>query len=295
MNTVLMNPTENAVLQTLAYFEQFERALTIEELHQFLWDKAVFQSGVQTIVSDLRKQKLVVMDDYIGLSKSSVASTKERQELLMVRRAKALRIASTLQQLPGVHSVILINSSALQTLTRESDIDFLLITESDSLYISCTLAIPHLELRRLMKSSHRQAGKACLGYWVTEHDLELHQYQTEMHSAAYWLASMVPLSGYAGYTRLIAENSWVHQYLPNWTMHEVAHLPELPPYTWSGAPLINRLLWPLHRAKVMADPTFRNSSEMVCTLDRLKLHSIDQRPEYGQKMQSILDILLQKH
>ncbi|GEM_PF-5953079 len=289
-----MTPVERSILETLAYFAQFERALSGYDLHQYLWDKPVFRSAVDQATNSLIKRNVIVQQQGLyALSAHSLKVTLGRQRLLEERRDLALYMAEVLQRIPGIRSVILQNSTAMQTLKPQSDIDLLVITDSKTLYSTRAAAIINLEIRGLNKRKGNQAGKACLGYWLTDH-LDLQKYQTEQHTAAYWLATMVPLVGLPGYQKLIDANRWVKDSLPNWMPHTVAHLPERPVSSSRIFTSVEPLLYRLSKAKVLRDPEFKHSHEMVCTPTMLKLHSIDKRPSYGHKMQSILDILYSK-
>ncbi len=295
-----MKSDQRALLETLAYFEQFKRALKPGELHQLVWKESFSGEQFKKALNNLVQQNIVYQDVYIGLSDQTVAETKKRQKLLEERRHKALRMAEVIYRAPGVASVILMNSTAMQTLTEASDIDFLIITEPNALYIARTFVIAQLEWLGLMKSAKQQAGKACLGYWLSSDDLNVRLYQHEMRTASYWVATMVPLAGIAGYQQLIKANNWAGNFLPNWTPHEVAHLRERESRIWNLefskkiTKLANRVLFPVHRFKVLRDPELGRSDELVCTPNRLKLHSIDNRPQYLERMQSILDIVLAK-
>lgn len=288
-----MTPVSRAILTTLAYFEQFKRALTKTELVQLIWDIRVFTEVVENNLYDLIKQGILRRDgSYYGLSSYTLKTTVSRQKLLTIRRDRALRIASILSKIRGIESVILMNSLAMQTVYEDSDIDLLIITDPKTLYLSRTIGLFNLKARRLAKSKSNIAGRACLGYWLSDSDLVVLQYQTEMHTAAYWVATMVPLFGLDGYQNFIKSNDWVYQYLPNWIPHQTAHLSGSNQTNASGIfNVLNKALFPIHRARILADPEFADSPEKVVAIDRLKLHSVDYRPSYAQKMQSILDIL----
>ncbi len=288
-----MTPVARATLTTLAYFEQFKRALTKSELHSLMWDRPAFAEAVESALQDLIKRNILQQDrQYYGLSSDTLKATFKRQRLMVVWRDRALRIASILSSIRGIKSIILMNSLAMQTCHTESDIDLLIITEPNSLYLSRTIGLLNLKVRGLAKTKSRTARRACLGYWLSNNNLAVEQYQTDIYSAVYWVATMVPLFGLNGYQSFIKSNAWVSQYLPNWMAHQTAHLPGSNQTSARAiSTFLNQALFPLHRARVLADPEFANSSEKVVEIDRLKLHSVDHRPSYAQKMQSILDIL----
>lgn len=292
-----MTPVEKSILHTLAYFEQFARALTAYEIHQLLWNLSVFDSAVPSGLRKLEIQnRIISRGDLWGLSDSSIESTLRRQELVQHRRAQTLLIVQIIQKISGIRSVILMNSTAMQTCAKGSDIDLLIIARPGSLYSSRAVALAHLKWRGLAKKRGDEAGKACLGYWLSSDNLAVQKYQTEVHTAAYWIATMVPLYGIKEYRAFIEANAWVQSYLPNWKPHELAHLPEHSTEVHGNrnVALLEQVIFRLSRTKILRDPEFRHANELVCTPSMLKLHSLDKRPSYGKKMQSILDICLSK-
>lgn len=291
--TTPMTPVSRAILTTVAYFDQFGRALTKSELHSLMWDLGAFPEAVDHTVRDLIKHNILQQDrQYFGLSSHTLLVTLKRQGLIADWRDRALRIASILSKIRGIKSIILMNSLAMQTCYEDSDIDLLIITDPKSLYLSRTVGLLNLKVRGLAKSKSNIAGRACLGYWLPYNDLAVLQYQTETHTAAYWVATMVPLFGLDGYQNFIKSNGWVYQYLPNWIPHQTAHLSgNNQANAGAISNFFNHILFPFHRARILADPEFADSPEKVVAIDRLKLHSKDLRPGYAKKMQSILDIL----
>lgn len=301
-----MTPMEDAVLSTLAYFAQFRRALTLSELHQYLWQKDIFHDAILDVVRRMPETIFVGNlhnEPLYGISKDSIEVTKTRQGLLAERREIALKIGRVLQKVPGIKAGIVMNGLAMQTIRASSDLDVLVIVEPGHLYSARSIAMLHLDWRGLSKSKRESSGRACLGYWLDSDHLSVKKYQTEPRTAAYWIATMVPLFGLEYYQKFINKNSWVKNDLPNWEPHEMAHLDEIENRE-SRIHNFGRFYryktmedW-LHKAsrwRVMTDAAFRESKETVCEPHTLKLHTIDKRPEYGRKMQSILDILSHKH
>jgi len=296
---LLMTPTENAVFSTLAYFEQFRRALMLPELHQLLWQSNVYQTAVEDVLKRYNGSVIYSQTigniEYYALSSATLNATKKRQQTVREIRGRSLKIAMVIAKVKGVRSVIVMNSLAMQTLNAQSDIDFLIITNSGSLYATRTFVLANLETRGLKKNKREQAGRACLGYWLSEDNLSVKKYQTEPRTAAYWIASMVPLYGIEGYKQFIKANKWVFADLPNWREHEVAHIENYQlPITNYQLKWMENLLFRISKWRVMLNAEFRSSNELVCTPSTLKLHSIDKRPSYGKNTENIMQAVREK-
>ncbi|MFA6082378.1 MAG: nucleotidyltransferase domain-containing protein [Patescibacteria group bacterium] len=292
-----MNKEELSVLEVVAYFGQWQRALTFIEIKNFLYQQPLSDEQLANTVNNLcNKHKLVVDCGYIALSQSSITATINRQTTLTILRQRALRIASIISSTPYIQSVILMNSVAMQTNRKESDIDFLVITAPGHLYFARALALIKLKILGLHKNHHLQAGRACLGYWLTEDNLDVRKYRCDDRTNAMWIATMVPLFGVQTYNQFIKVNDYIFDLLPNWKKHQVAHLAgdkeqglDVGKYG-----VLEKIIFHLSQRKIMRDSEFANSKLLVCAPNILKMHSVDHRPNYIRKMQSILDILSPK-
>lgn len=288
-----MDNIDASVLHTLAYFEQFNRALTLDDIYVYLWGA---RANRDTIKDGIYKSKYIFKkNNYFALSQDSIELTLKRQELIIERRKSALQIADLIRQYPGVASILLMNSLAMQTVKKTSDLDFLIICKKNSLYSTRLAILAELKRKGLAKSKGAQAGLACLGYWLTEDKLDVWKYQTDELTAAYWIATMVPLYGINGYRKFIEANKWIYRLLPNWRRHEVAHIPSKNNDSYHTGNIIEYIAYYFSRTKILLDPEFRKSKELVCTKSILKLHSLDKRPEYGKKTQNIIDNIKVKH
>jgi hypothetical protein len=301
-----MNEIGQAIIKTLAYFEQFGRALNASELHSLLWrQKCTITQLTDSLSSDKkylfrdRAINIYESERVYGLSEESLTKTIQRQKLLGQRRKEALKIAEIIVSTSGVISVIAMNSLVMQTITKESDLDFLIIVKKGLLYKTRLNILFYLKKAGLAKSKYNQEGKACLGYWLSEDNLDVKKYQTDKFTAAYWMATMVPLFGIEGYKKFIKANLWVYGYLPNWKEHAVGHIEEMQNAecrigsTGSlqvqnyGNSIIEKVAYWVSKVKIMMDPEFRNSKELVVSKDTLKLHSVDKRPGYGKMADEI--------
>src|SRR3990167_10603941 len=199
-----MNDIDDAILRTLAYFEQFNRALTVDEIFSLLWRE---RTTNDRLIKGLCGKHYIFNDDvYRALSQSSINLTKKRQQLIIDRRKQALEIAESIKLNSGVISIILMNSLATQTIKPSSDLDFLIIVKHGRLYTTRLKVLLKLKRAGLMKSKLNQAGKACLGYWLSDDDLGVWKYQNDDLTATYWVATMVPLYGIEGYRKFIQAN-----------------------------------------------------------------------------------------
>ncbi len=153
-----------------------------------------------------------MMADF-GISASDVKSSELPSASLTdgwngVYLAKAKRYVPFARHLPGVRAVFVCNSVAFGTADRGSDIDLLIITDADRLWVArvfCTLFFQILGLRR---HGDRIAGRFCLSFFTTEDALAFESIALRPHDPylAYWTAALIPIFGTAVCKKLVEQN-----------------------------------------------------------------------------------------
>jgi hypothetical protein len=108
--------------------------------------------------------------------------------------------------LPFVRMVALTGSLALLNLSKNPDMDFMLVTRHGRVWTARAFAIV------LGKISSLLGDTICPNVIVSECALEWPMH--DLYSARE-LGQMIPLAGDDYYHRLLAANSWVESYLPN--------------------------------------------------------------------------------
>lgn len=158
--------------------------------------------------------------------------------------ARAKEIARSLAWVPFVSLIAVINSVALGTAKKNSDIDFLIVTRKNRLWLVRTLVVPWLWFRKYKKNKITRTDRACLGFWVAEDALNFSSLQiampptkqTDMPPSSerqardadilsiprdvyflYWMAHITPILDRGGYAQVLRANQWVNQALPYWT------------------------------------------------------------------------------
>ena len=202
---------EMAILHTVAYADIFDYPLTVEEVHRYLEVPApLARVGAVVANGATRSGRLGwrVWDGYVSLP--------GREEIVHVRRHReqraqalwppALRYASLIASFPFVRMVALTGSLALDNADDGTDLDYLLVTAPDRLWLCRSF------LLIIVRWARRRGDVVCPNYLVSERALALEQRNLFV---ARELAQMVPLFGLDVYDRMRAANGWSRAYLPN--------------------------------------------------------------------------------
>jgi hypothetical protein len=196
---------ENAILQTLAYSDIFDYPLTADELHRFL----VLFASEHDIEQCAAKIKDVSLKDryYFLAGRDEIVELRKRREAVSRKILKrAMFYGRILGALPFVRMVALTGSLAMLNLSKNPDMDFMLVTKHRRVWTARAFAIVFGKIARLFGDT------ICPNLIISEHELEwpLH----DLYSARE-LCQMIPIAGIDYYMRLFAVNSWVESFLPN--------------------------------------------------------------------------------
>ncbi|HYG00789.1 MAG TPA: hypothetical protein VD927_00025 [Chryseosolibacter sp.] len=206
------SPDEH-VLNTLLYYDVFRYPLNSYEVFSFLQVPGVEPQEVDDALRRLATEGVIyrfgdfyTIQDDPTLIKRRVEGNQRASELMPVARRQASRIA----KFPFVRAVMASGSLSKSYMDDESDLDFFVVTASGRLWIARTLLI--LYKRMFLQNSHKLF---CVNYFVDENHLEIEEKNL---FTATELATVIPLHNYSLYIKLIEQNAWLRNTLPNFTI-----------------------------------------------------------------------------
>lgn len=209
--TARPNTLDRAIYSTVAYRDIFHFPVTPAEIHRYLHGVRCDLDEVQACLasSSLLERHLENDGEFFALRGRSAtfAIRRERRALSLAQRPRARRFARFLASLPNIRMVALTGSLAAGNFPPDGDIDFLLVTDSGTMWRTRALC----RMLALLDEKLRQ-GLFCPNTFLSAAALPLAR-----HSLydAQELSQMVPLHGLAEYRRLRAANSWTEEWLPN--------------------------------------------------------------------------------
>ena len=253
---------ENAILKTLAYSDIFDYPLTAEELHRFL----VMPAKKDDVEQSVAKMKNISMNNgyYFLKNRHEIVGLRRNREAISVEAFKrAMFYGHILGALPFIRMVALTGSLAVLNLSKNPDMDYMLIARQGRVWTARAFAI------LLAKIASLFGDTICPNLIVSEQALELPVH--DLYSARE-LSQMIPITGNDFYRRLWEANSWVKDILPNTNPMDCEvskislawEMGEIPLQGWLG----NKIeLWEMTRKikKFSAQPGF--GAETVFTAD----------------------------
>lgn len=230
---------EAAIIHAIAYVDVFDYPLTPDEAHRYLARVAAPREMVERLLANGRLALLHLSqrEGYVTLAgrEEIVAIRKRRAAIARLLWPEAIRYGRMLGALPFVRMVAVTGSLAVDNAERHADIDYLIITANDRLWLSRAFAI------LIVRLAARRGIPLCPNYLLSERALV---FEERNLYTAHELTQMVPLTGYRIYQHVRRLNGWADEWLPN-----ASGLPEAAQYVGPrprGRGRRRRLLeWPL--------------------------------------------------
>lgn len=201
-----------AVVQTVAYVDVFDYPLLPAEVHRYLIAMAAPLAAVEKLLSDghLVPQHLERREGYVTLPgrQQIVATRQEREAIARQLWPSAVYYGGLIASLPFVRMVAVTGSLAVNNSEPGSDIDYLVVTANDRLWLSRAFII------LIVRLAGSRGTHLCPNYLLSERALI---FPEQNLYTAHELAQMVPLSGEQIYRRIRYLNRWADQWLPNAT------------------------------------------------------------------------------
>ncbi len=206
----------DAIIKTLCYFDIFEYPLRPEEVYFNLPHKDVPFEDVHETLKQLNSEGVLRMStEYYYLTRHSENIVTRRLE--MEKRAKRMQrsarwMAKLFKKFPFVRCVLLTGDLSKNVAGHESDIDFLIITEADRLWVCRTVL---MIFRRIFFLNNRKW--MCINYFLAKGALEVNPkniYTAVETATAQVLWNEIEFKNYCD------ANRWIYQFLPNWRYRE---------------------------------------------------------------------------
>src|SRR3989344_1128008 len=159
---------EKAVLKTLIYSSIFDYPLTIFEIHKWLIGRKCNLRQVEAAVGRLVKsKKILVKNCYLFLpDKSKIVKKRiKKAEYSKGYFRKAYLVSQILKLIPWVKLVGISGGLAVDNAGSKDDIDLMIITDKERMWISRVLILGILEIigqrRKVSDNKVSAAGKIC--------------------------------------------------------------------------------------------------------------------------------------
>lgn len=222
MSSTFSSSLERAILETLAYSDVFDYPLTFDELHRYL----TFPASKGELKACLNSLSSIASEGgYYSLPNRSalVQIRRQREQISLPAFHRALKYGHILGSLPFVRMAALTGSLAVLNLSKDADMDYMLVTTTGRLWLARAFAVTFGRLMRLF------GDRICVNLLVSESNLEW-----DVHDLypARELCQMIPITGMKVYLDLRQQNDWTNAFLPNAVSAPEAEMQAGSPASW---------------------------------------------------------------
>ena len=304
---------ENAIVETIAFFDLFSYPLTGFEIWKYLGVRCEL-SDVLEILEDITKTPPLIPPLQGGQvrSKNGFYFLAGREEIIRERMARynytdrkfkrAVLLARIFKSIPWIKMIAVGNIIGTHNLKKESDIDLFIITEENRVWLTRFFCILITKILGLRPKPENMQDKICLSFFISEDAMNLEKFMLTREKDIYfiyWLAGLVPVYDKDGiYNKFIGANGWIKNYLPNWGAGEVNYRRDAGrSFSRFYRDVVDMFFGGLERRikeiqlEIMPRQIkdIMNIDSRVVASDKIiKLHVNDRREEYRSKLKVIL-------
>lgn len=204
---------KNNVLRTLLYYDIFSHPLRIDEIYSLLPQNSVPKEKIFDAIDNLSSEKtspFTRYQDYVYVKPNRhFIDLRIEKEYISKKMWKAARIMTHLiKRFPYVRAVFVTGSLSKNSSNKQSDLDFMIITKKDRLWISRMFLM--LFKKFFLLNSYKYF---CINYFVTEDNLEIEDKNIFSATEIVYIKSTYnePLM-----YKFINANMWIKVYFPNY-------------------------------------------------------------------------------
>lgn len=214
---------KKAILRTIVYADVFDYPLTPKELYRFLiTDKVLsFSSFLQAFTRIITNEKRIdTNDEYFFLrNREEIVSIRKKREKWSQKKIKIAKgVAGWLKLIPTIKMVAITGALAMGNSEERDDIDLLIVTSRNRLWLTRLLTVFLVELvaRRRRPGDKKVKNKICLNMFLDEEHLEVPKKEQDLFSA-HEVCQLKPIWDRNNcYQKFLKANLWVKKFLPNW-------------------------------------------------------------------------------
>ena len=217
-----MNYIQKVIVHTLIYSDIFDYPLTKEELWKYaVGVKNLLPLQKNDFLTELQKPSSVYIyyqGFYVLKDRKRLISLRlTRQHIGHKKLSTGKRVTKLLSLIPTVRFIGVTGTLSMLNTDEEDDIDFFIITQHNTIWISRLLMLAVLECigKRRKRGETRAQDKICVNLMIDEAALALPEIFRDIYTA-HEVVQIQPLFDRNNtYAKFLHENVWVTNFLPN--------------------------------------------------------------------------------
>lgn len=203
-----------AMFLALCYGDIFDYPLTEDELDKWqIFPPVIARRG------DRNDKLWALKSGYYCLTgrEKIIDLRKQRTKISQEKLLLAQKAVIILQKIPFLKMIALTGALAMENSDKDDDIDFLIITAKNRVWLTRLIAILVLELFGNRRRPHDKkfGNKICVNMFLDENYLEVPGRERNLYMAHEVLQIKPLFNKEQIYERFLLRNKWVKEYLPN--------------------------------------------------------------------------------
>lgn len=201
-----MTSISNSVTDTLTYSKYFHYPLGTTKLHTWL-------------ISSRKVSLKLIQEHYPQvLNKAQRIFLNTRARISADKISQHSKLFIFLNKIPTILGVFVTGSVSVENAREEDDLDLMIVTRVNTLWLTRLLIVPFLKLFFSIRSADNKgfvSKLACLNLWLDEQGLLVPKSNQSLYTAHEVLQVKPIIDKNQIYQRFIQSNSWTKSYLAN--------------------------------------------------------------------------------
>ncbi len=210
-----MEELKKNITKTLLYYDIFSYPLKTDEIFSFLPRNSIAKQDVENFLKETAAKETAPFAEkdgyyYIKPAEENVSRRIEKENYSLRMWKRAALVTHLIKRFPFVRAVFVTGSLSKNSSDPSSDLDFMLITAKNRLWISRSMLM--LFKKIFFLNSYKFF---CINYFITEDNLVI----TERNIfTATEIATIKATHNTGLLNEFIKQNNWVIEYFPNYVL-----------------------------------------------------------------------------
>lgn len=216
-----LSKIDHAILETISFFDVLGIPLNSTEIYNYLYKyKCTFTELEKSIEELVARSRIEKINSYFVLSGHGdklIENKSESNKYIIKLTKRAKKATKILSTCPYIKAVLVCNSLAFENVNKESDIDLLIITKRNRIFLARFIATLVIHIFGFRRHGNKIDGRVCLSFFLSEDALDLNivAIKPEDIYLTYWLVTLIPYIGLKKYNEILNKNIWAIKKLPN--------------------------------------------------------------------------------
>lgn len=205
-------PQPSKIAETLRYFDKYDYPLTKEEILFWTSTTSELRSSPPTLGGD---RGVVQKNNYFFFSgrQKIVAIRKQREEVSQNKWVIARQMGEKLKKFNFIQAIFVTGSLAMNNAKTDDDIDLMIVTTANTLWISRFVINIYLSAVRRHPNQKNVTNVVCTNLWLDENNLSINRH--DLYTAHEIMQAKIVWDRNDIANKFLVANDWVKEYLPN--------------------------------------------------------------------------------